>query len=110
MKQSEFDFTGEQLRDTGIQMAVDHAGDNWKETTWNLFKEFLKDQKEPFLIEEFRSFCAMKDNYQFPPSNRAYGFISVKAVKNGLIKQIGTKKVSNNKAHCANAALWVNIS
>ena len=108
----EIDFSGEQLRDIGLEMAISHAESNskgWKNCTYELFKEFLREQREPFLMEEFRSFCAMKDDHVPPPSNRAYGHIAVRAAKEGLIKQIGTRKVSNPRAHCANSALWIKL-
>lgn len=108
-----FDFTGAQLRDVGIQLATDRAESihpNWREATYNLFKEFLREQDEPFLIEDFRSWIALNHpDYEWPGSLRAFGFVSVRGAIDKLIKQIGTRKVKNKNAHCANSALWVRI-
>lgn len=110
--QAEFDFTGEQLRDTGIQLATDHADSkvkDWTKLTYGLFKDFLKEQREPFLLEEFRSWLALRDDYIFPDNLKAFGWIPPKAAREKLIKQVGTRKVKNAKAHCANAALWKKV-
>lgn len=102
--------TGEMLAEEGLNRAVDkseadHPG--WKERTWELFKEFLSDQTGPFMVEDFRSFLAMLPDYEFPNSSRAFGFISKRAVKEGLIEFAGHGKVRNVKAHAATAARWI---
>lgn len=60
-------------------------------------------------LEKTPGIALKKDDYEYPPSNRAFGFVSVKAVRSGLIKQVGIKKVRNPIAHCANSALWQRI-
>ncbi len=110
--QISFDFTGSQLRDAGLSLAVENAeskNNGWKERTWILFKEFLRDQREPFLMESFRAYLAMIDDYEFPHTNRAYGAIALKAAREGLIKKIGHKNVSTATAHACFAALWEKI-
>lgn len=110
--QSEFNFTGQELRDAGIDLATDHAeskSKDWKNITWELFKEFLKTIDEPFMMESFRSFLAMKEDYEFPPVNMAFGFIPLKAAKEGLIKKVGYGKVTNVKAHATPASVWQRI-
>lgn len=67
----------------GMQQAVEHADavvPNWKDTTFQLFvTEFLPQHKR-FLAEDFRAWLAVnKPSYDFPPSNRAFGGIMLKA-------------------------------
>lgn len=106
-------FSGEILRDAGIQLATDHAESkipDWKNITWELFKEFLQTIDEPFMMESFRSHLALIDGYEFPPSGRAYGWIALKAARSGLIKKIGHRNVLNARAHACFAALWMKTS
>lgn len=105
-------FSGSHLRDVGIEIAVSNAESkipDWKNITWELFKEFLQTIDEPFMMESFRSFLAMKEDYEFPPVNMAFGFIPLKAAKEGLIKKIGYGKVTNVKAHATPASVWQRI-
>lgn len=81
-----------------------HPG--WKERCWKLFKEWVMS-KPPgyhFMIEDFRESC--KDKIETPKSNTAFGFLSVKANRDGLIQHAGTAKVKNKKAHRTPANVW----
>lgn len=83
-----------------------HPG--WKERCWNLFKEWVMN-KPPgyhFMIEDFRLHVEINKKLEMPKSNRAFGFLSVKGNKDGLIEFAGIEKVKNSKAHRANAAVW----
>jgi hypothetical protein len=51
----------------------------------------------------------MKDDFVFPENPKSWGHIFKKAKINNLIIDIGTAKVKNKKAHCANSALWVKV-
>lgn len=110
----EFDFTqGERLRDEGIQTAIDHADHihtNWSERAFKLFEKWLSGWPYGycFLIEDFRQ-SAKIHGLPDPPSKRAFGGIAVKAKNRGLIKSIGTQRVKNKQAHCANASAWMKI-
>jgi hypothetical protein len=102
---------GERLKEEGLQRALDHAErvvPEWKERCWSLFLEWLDRMPtgHRFLLEEFRLNVEAQNKIERPPSNRAYGFLSVKAAKAKLIFQCGTGKVLNPLAHKANAARW----
>ena len=98
--------TGEQLRDQGIERAVTHADKeipNWQETAFRFLRHYIKTHKE-FLAEDVRETSTFE--VPEPPSNRAWGAVMVRAVKEGLIEKNGYKKVSNPLAHKTPATLW----
>jgi hypothetical protein len=76
----------------------------WTKEAFRLLKEFIPHQKQ-FMCEEFRDYCHSK-GLTLPSSNRAFGGIILKAMREGLIRRIGYGKVKNPKAHAANAAVW----
>lgn len=103
---------GEELRDQGLNQAVSHAevvDPGWKDRAWEQFVKWIQSKPTGyfFLIEDFRRICEKENLIEQPPSKRAFGFLSVKGAKAGLIRQNGTAKVKNSTAHRANAALWI---
>lgn len=107
--QTTIDFS-RTARDKGIQQATDHADavhDSWSDKAYGHFRTFVSQQNGPFKIESFREW--VKDFLPLPPSLRAFGSITVRAVRAGLIKRIGYTQVTNIKAHRANCALWQKI-
>lgn len=103
-------FTAEDLRDTGIKMALDHAEEKaptWGERCFQLLLDYMKINNQPFMVEYFRQWTEGK--IEDPPSKRAFGGIITKAAKAGLVKQVGWAKTSNYKAHKTPAAVWVAI-
>jgi len=100
----------ERAAQKGIQAAQDHANavvPNWSDQTYQIFvNEFLPQHKR-FLAEEFRAYLAAhKPDYEFPPHPRAFGGIMRRAKGEFYIICIGTRQVSNTKAHRANSSLW----
>lgn len=111
MYQSEFNFTGQQLRDAGMQMAVDHAdavNEGWSIKAYNLFVAWIKNKGRgrQFKTEDFRVYLKLGELLPNPPSERAYGSIALKAAKAGLIKKVGYATVVNPKAHGTPCTLW----
>lgn len=101
---------GELLRDQGLNQAVSHAvkvDPEWKEKVWSIFINWISGKPKGyfFLMEDFRR--QTENELPAPPSLRAFGFVSIKAAKQGLVFQRGTAKVKNPRARCANAAVWV---
>jgi hypothetical protein len=97
---------GELLRDAGIQTALAHAQEfssDWNRRCFSLLLRFVQIRSE-FTCEQFREWARIE--IEQPPSLRAFGGIINRAAKAGLIQQVGTVKVTNPKAHRANAALW----
>lgn len=103
--------TGPQLRDIGIQKAVEHADavcDKWSDKAYEVLKKYLArfESGHHFMGEQVRLF-ADTEGLPKPLSLRAWGGVMQRAAKEGLIKQNGTAKVNNPLAHCANAAKWM---
>lgn len=107
--QRAFDFEAAQIaQDAGMQKAADHAevvDKGWNLKAFGLFLTYVKGSHGPFLMEEFRQW-AITMNLPDPPHLRAFGSIAMKAAKMGFIRKVGTRKVSNQKAHCCYATLW----
>lgn len=111
MKLPEFDFSGAQLRDAGMQLAADHAqqvSPGWNERAYSFLERFLKIKHGSFMTEDFRAWAAAH-GLEYPPTNRAFGGIITKAKNNGLIKHIGWDSVKNSKAHATPASVWQRI-
>lgn len=97
--------------DEGLQKAVDHAGQvhpEWKERCWGLFRSWLltKHAGFTFMTEDFRLWVELNNKIEQPPSLRAFGFLSIKALREGLIKHNGTARTTNPKAHRTPANVW----
>ena len=98
--------TGQELRDNGIAVAIQHANqveEKWSEIAYNFFLSFIRNNSE-FQIEDVRT--AAINSVPEPPSKRAWGGIAVKASKAGLIRRMGFRNVKNPKAHCTPATVW----
>ena len=98
------------LRDEGIQRAVSNADrkvSDWSQNAFDLLRIYLVTRRESFQCEDFREYC--KDKLPDPPNNRAFGWIILRAKKEGLIRHVGYKAVSNPKAHLTPASVWARI-
>ena len=107
MQQLQISF-GAQLRDIGMRKATDHANavhEDWSDKAFYFLKWFVTRQHVEFMAEDVRE--AAKNYVPEPPSKRAWGAVIVRAKKEGLIKSIGFRSVSNSKAHRTPASLWI---
>jgi len=114
IQQGKIDFdrpvekTGEELRDEGIQKAVEHADEvheSWSDKAYQFLLDY--DPQSEFMTEDLRQ--ASTRYLPEPPSLRAWGAVVVRAVKNGVIQRVGYRAVSNNKAHRTPASVWIKI-
>jgi hypothetical protein len=109
----EHPFTGEELRDGGIKVAVDHADqkhEDWSDRAYEVLKNYVKSHMGSFLCEHVREYAAHNSDLPEPPTSRAWGGVFLRAARTEkIIRCIGTAKVNNPKAHKANASLWVAI-
>lgn len=101
----------EQLAEAGLSLAVETANKehkDWSVRCWDLFKIWIgkKEKGFEFLIEDFRSDCYKYKMIEEPKSMRAFGMVSKRAAKEGLVEFVGTRKVKNVTAHSANAGVW----
>jgi hypothetical protein len=91
----------------GIEQAVNNAdrkNQGWSDLAFKFLVWFLPTQTSTFMAEDIR--IASLGKVPIPPSDRAWGAIILRASKAGLIKFVGYGKVTNPKAHSANAAVW----
>jgi len=98
--------SGTELRDKGIQQAINHADkveEKWSEKAYDFLLKYIQTHSE-FMAENVRE--ASKGILSEPPSNRAFGAIIVRAVKSGLIVRKGFRNVENVKAHKTPASVW----
>ncbi len=105
-----FPQTGKELKDIGMQRAVDHADrvvDSWSDKAYKLLKIYIITKLTAFQCEDFRGWC--KNKIEEPPSKRAFGAVIVRAKKNLLIKHVGYGVVENPKAHRTPASIWLKL-
>jgi len=98
--------SGNDLRDRGMQQAVEHAdktSTGWSDVAYAFLVEYLATHRE-FMTEDAR--LASHGIVPEPPSKRAWGSVIIRAAKSGLIKRIGFRNVKNAKAHSTPAAVW----
>ena len=103
-------FTGAELKQGGITVAIDHANmkhDGWADKAYELLMQFISWHKAAFLCETLRLYAETEGLLPAPPSNRAYGAIILRAKREGAIVHAGYAQVHNPKAHMANASLWI---
>jgi len=103
-------FSGQHLRDVGMQRAMQHANnkiDSWTCKAYKFLLSYIQTNKV-FMCEDVRE--ASKGIVESPPNNRAWGGIFAKAAKLHIIKRKGFKNVANAKAHCTPATLWEVVS
>ena len=100
-----------EARDAGIakvENTADAINPEWRDNAFELLKRFLNECSGEFKSEDVRAYAAMYDFVE-PASKRIWGSIILKASKQGLIKKLRIEPVTNKKAHCAFASVWVPI-
>lgn len=111
MKQIDFDFSGDALRDAGIALAKDHqdrVSDRWSERAYILLCDGFLDRygHDVFTTEDLRSFAA-EVNFELPSEPRAWASVIVKAKKEGIIKFHSMGFSSNPQAHRRPINIWI---
>jgi hypothetical protein len=80
----------EQAAAAGIRDAVDHANrvePNWSEQALAALRAFALQHPEPFTIEAAR---AAMDTLPLPPDLRAWGAVTQRAIRLGIVRRTGT--------------------
>jgi hypothetical protein len=92
-----------------IHAAAKHAGQKWQDDATRHAEQFLKSVRtRPFMAEDLRAF-AYAQGLPKPPSERAWGAVTMRLHRAGRIFAQGTAKVRNPKAHRANATSWSTV-
>jgi hypothetical protein len=109
MKEGQLDINFSRVaRDQGMAQAKAHADAEkwgWSEEAYWILVKFLREHDTPFMIEEVREF-AYKLGLDFPPSERSWGSVVVRAIKAGLIERNGYAPTSNVNSHRTPASVW----
>lgn len=106
MTQTDLNFRGEDLRDRGMQQAVDHADQvevGWSDIALKFVMYYALNNRT-FSGEQVRA--ASRGLVPEPPHLRAWGGVMMKAAKMAIIRKCGYVQVENPNAHKATAALW----
>jgi hypothetical protein len=85
--------TGEELKEIGMQLALERAGHVWADDMMEKLKAFCKARRDmgligPFRFEQFRE-VAEKSGWTLPPDHHAWGNIPRLAIKRGIICATG---------------------
>ena len=92
MNQLTIDFeTARQRADTGIRSSLEHAErviPSWADTAFALLTRFAATSADPFTIETFRWWAVMR-GLPYPPDNRAFGGVTQRALRAGVMVRIG---------------------
>jgi len=79
---------GRQLRDEGIRKSKQHADaveEGWHEIAYRVFEGYARTHQE-FMTEDVRLFVRNHDVLGDPPDARAWGAVTRRAVRAGLVK------------------------
>ena len=97
--------TGKELRDKGIQRAINHAEreePNWQQQA---LAYLMRYPGKRFQAEDVRLW-AYENGLTPAPHDRAWGAVIIYAKKHGIIRFYGYKNVKNPKAHSTPASVW----
>jgi hypothetical protein len=108
--------TARNLRDEAIGRAIDHANvvePKWAKRAWELFEFYCSTltafskstSDEEFKTEHFVQY-ALGHGLPKPPDNRAFGAITLKAVKSGLITRVRYEAKDDPKSHGQPISVW----
>lgn len=105
----------ERRKEQGMQRAVDHAdavSEEWSTRAFNasLYFILVNPVGFTFLTEDLRNWIYENNMIDPPPSDRAWGSITIKLRKAGYIISNGFSKTTNPKAHRTPATVWQIIS
>ena len=95
--------------ETGANLAAkkaEHDRCGWKDEACRLLEKYVDANSQPFQAEDFRQW-AYTEGLEKPNSERAFGWLFIKASREGLIEKYGCGPVTNKTAHSANATIWI---
>lgn len=81
---------GNQLKEEGQALALEHAGVPWRERAIDLLRRYCRsvEPREEFAFEDFRAWataCGLEN----PPSSNAWGSLPRIAIRDGLMRPTG---------------------
>lgn len=106
---------GEINKQRGIRRAIDHANiknaGTWADQAYIATKNFISNKSKgfSFMMEDVRVWTETYDIVPLPPSNRAWGGIPLRLVRENLIYKSGFGIVKNEKANKCYASVWTKL-
>lgn len=103
----EHEIRARELRDEGMQRAVDHADrvePNWSNVAEGWVRIYAMDHLE-FMCEEVRRFAESK-GISKPPDKRAWGAVMMRCAKLGIVEKVGLGYAKDPKVHMNPASVW----
>lgn len=91
---------GQTLKERGIALALDHAGDRWRDSALEKVREFCASPRPLiyggiFAFEDIRGW-ALDQGLAAPPSSKAWGGIAQAAVNAGVLRFTGQYKAAKS--------------
>ena len=96
-----------QMAEEGMNQAVEHADEvspGWSNAAFERFKEYARSHRE-FMTEDARVW-AHEQGLELPPTARAWGSVTVRAKKEGLIAVLRYENTKVPPAHAAPRPVW----
>lgn len=102
---------GRTLADAGMAAALNHAervAPAWGEVAFSAFKRYARSLPSGarFQCEDVRRWAMAEGLVDEPPSLRAWGPITKRAIRAGVVRHVGFASVDNPAAHCAPTAVY----
>ena len=98
-----------QARDDGIARAVNHANNvlpSWGERAYIHFCEYARFHAVEFITEDVREY-AYRQGFVRPPDERAWGAISTRATRAGIVYKVDDSgRAKNPRGHMHPCSLW----
>lgn len=92
----------------GMLTAATHAEEvlpGWNERAFRLFMQYAAGNPDGFQTDEARAW-AEAVGLEAPPDKRAWGGVTTRALKSGLIKAVGYRKQAAVTCHGSPKAVW----
>jgi hypothetical protein len=100
-------------RDKGIATVMASADQHdplWSKKAEEVFRMYIKKVGTvEFMTEDVRNFASENRLIPDPPSNRAWGGVTQRLAKSGVIERVGTRSVKNPKARMSYASVWKKV-
>jgi hypothetical protein len=100
-------MSDETLRDSGAQMALEHAGELWGDGAQRLAIEFYRKAGDAGALAEGARQHAVERGLGAPPSPNAWGAVTLGLVRKKVIVRTGRwDKSTDSRSHARMQPLW----
>ncbi len=100
-------MNGQELKEQGQQLALEHAGGDWQTQALAHLKLAAADRVDAFAIEDFRAY-ATTHGLPDPATHKAWGAFPQLAARRGLIRSTDSyRKAHSTRTRAHPVKLWV---